>query len=128
MSQPMLRPALSTLPLPVLFNVALRGAMELGLVLALAYWGYHAGETRLTRFLLATAAPLLVFGFWGAVDFHQLGSAAEAVRLVQELALTALAAYALHVAGRPRAAWALAGVTALHHVLVYALGRRLLVG
>lgn len=106
--------------------LALRAGMELGIVLAFAVWGWHAGGTPLARAGFAALAPLLGFGFWGAVDFRGAGRAAEPLRLIQELAVTGLAAAALGAAGHPIWGWALAAGSAAYHVLVYALGQRLL--
>jgi len=110
----------------VTLNLALRALMELGIVLALGLWGYHAGTGVATRLLLAVVAPAIGFGFWGAVDFRFAGHLAEPLRLVQELAITALAASALGLAGHPVWGIALASLSLVHHTLVYALGRRLL--
>ncbi len=107
-------------------NLALRAVMELAIVLATGYWGYRTGATTASRVALAIAAPTLVFGFWGLVDFHQAGRAAEPLRLLQELLVTGLAAAALYVAGQRSFAVALAGLSIVHHTLVYALGNRLL--
>lgn len=102
-------------------NLALRGLMELGVVCGLAYWGYQAGGT-----LPAVAAPVVGFGFWGAVDFHQAGRAAEPIRLIQELAISGLAAASFYSGGRHVLGWGLATVSVVHHLLVYVSGNRLL--
>jgi hypothetical protein len=117
---------LTELSAPLQLNVALRALMELGIVLAFAMWGYHAGAAPATRVLLAGLAPLLGFGLWGAVDFRWAGRLGEPLRLLQELLLTALAAAALAAAGHPGWGWGLAAASATHHALVYALGQRLL--
>jgi predicted membrane protein len=108
------------------FNVALRGVMEAGIVAALAYWGYHTGQSTAAKVLLGIGAPLLVFGFWGLVDFRQAGRIAEPLRLVQELVVCGVAVVALAVAGQPALAWALGVIAVVQHALVYALGERLL--
>ena len=95
--------------------------MELGLVCGFASWGYHV-----QGLALAVAIPAVAFGFWGAVDFHRAGRAAEPMRLVQELVLSGLAAAGLYVAGSHALGWALATISLAHHVLVYATGHRLL--
>lgn len=115
-----MRPRLSTV------NLGLRGLMELGVVAGLAYWGYHIGASTPTKALFAVGAPILGFGFWGLVDFHQLGRWAEPVRLIQELLLSGLAAVALYVVGAHVLAVTLAVLSVVHHSLVYALGGRLL--
>lgn len=125
--EPTARPGAGVELTPMLtLDIALRVLMELGIVLALGLWGYHAGSGAATRLLLAVVAPVLGFGFWGAVDFRGAGRLAEPLRLAQELAVTGVAAAALALAGH--AAWGigLASLSLVHHTLVYALGRRLL--
>lgn len=102
-------------------NLTLRALTELGVVCGLAFWGYRTGGV-----LLAVAAPVVGFGFWGAVDFHQAGRAAEALRLIQELAVSGLAAVAIYVAGSHILGWTLASVSIVYHALVYATGNKLL--
>ena len=48
------------------FRVGLRGFMELGVVMAFAYWGIQARKSMLTKLLLGIFAPLIMFGFWGS--------------------------------------------------------------
>lgn len=107
-------------------NLFLRGLMELGIIVAFGYWGYQAGSSPVVRVGLAIAAPMLMFGFWSVVDFHQAGRLAEPLRLIQELVISGLAALALFASGRPTFGWALALVSILHHALVYLLGHRLI--
>ncbi len=107
-------------------NLALRAVMETGIVVGLAYWGYQTGSGTAVKIGLAVAAPVLVFGFWGAVDFRQVGQAAEGLRLVQELLVTGLVALALWTAGQHVLGVGMAAVSIGYHVLVYANGQRLL--
>jgi Protein of unknown function (DUF2568) len=107
-------------------NLALRALMELGIVVGFGYWGYRAGTTAPAKILMAIGAPVLIFSFWGFVDFHQAGRIAEALRLIQELAISGLAAIALYLAGQPILGWTLAVVSIVHHLMVYVLGERLL--
>jgi len=81
------------------FNVGVRALMELGIVVALGYWGYKTGNTTGIKMLLGIAAPLIGFGIWSLVDFRQAGSLAESLRLIQELVISGLAAFAWYVAG-----------------------------
>jgi hypothetical protein len=62
----------------------------------------------------------------GAVDFHQAGRLAEPLRLLQELAISGLAAAALYSAGQHLLGWALGLLSAGYHTLVYLQGGRLL--
>ena len=88
---------------------ALGVPMETGIVAVLAYPGYHTGTSTGTKIILAVVAPLLGFGFWGAVDFHQAGRLTEPLRRIRELAISGLAAVALYAAGQHILGWALAG-------------------
>lgn len=108
------------------FNLALRAIMELGIVLALAYWGFQTGNNLGMKILLGIIAPLLGFGFWGAIDFHQAGNMAEPLRLIEELIISGLAALALFVAGQHALGWTLGLISIVYHVLVYVSGGRLL--
>ncbi len=108
------------------FTLVLRAVMEAGVVAALAYWGYQTGSTTGTRILLAILAPLVGFGIWGLLDFHQFGRLAEPLRLLEELVISGMAAVALYAAGQHALGWALAGTSVAYHLLVYAQGDRLL--
>ncbi|NOH02728.1 MAG: YrdB family protein [Chloroflexi bacterium] len=107
-------------------NVGLRALMELGIVIALGYWGYSVGNSTAMKIFLAIAVPLIVFGFWGLVDFRNTGSLAEPLRLIQELVITGLAAVAWYVAGAQAWGWALGLLSIVHHILVYLFGGTLL--
>jgi hypothetical protein len=107
-------------------TLALRVLMEAGIVVGLAYWGAHTADTTGGRVALGILAPVIGFGLWGAVDFHQAGRLAEPLRLVQELLISGLAALALYAAGQHALGAALAALSMGYHALVYATGRRLL--
>lgn len=107
-------------------NLALRATMESAIVVGLAYWGYRSGTNAAAKTALAIGAPAVVFGVWGMVDFHQARRFAEPLRLLEELVISGVAAVALYVAGQPVLAWALAGLSIVYHVLVYAHGEKLL--
>ena len=117
------RPAMTAVELVTL---VLRVLMETWVVAGFAWWGYRIGHTPPSSVLLAIAAPVIGFGIWGAVDFHQLGRAAEPLRLVEELVLSGLAVVGLFVVGQHVLAVGLAVLSVVYHVLVYAQGSRLL--
>jgi len=108
------------------FTLALRVTMEAAIVAALAMWGYHAGPDTVSKLVLALAAPAIGLGVWGAVDFRQAGRFAEALRLVQELVISWLAALAWYAAGQHAPGAALVIVSLAYHGLVYLEGGRLL--
>lgn len=107
-------------------NLALRALMELGIVLALGYWGFQAGDSSGAKILLGIGAPLIGFGFWGLVDFRNAGPFAEPLRLIQELVISGAAAWALYSAGAQAWGWTLGAASIVHHALVYLLGGALL--
>ncbi len=109
-----------------LLILAMRAVMETGIVVGLAYWGWQTGSGALTKIGLALGAPLVGFGFWGLVDFHSAGRAAEALRLVQELLVSGLAAVALWSVGQPAPGFLLGLLSIFYHLFVYATGDRLL--
>jgi Protein of unknown function (DUF2568) len=106
--------------------LALRAVMETAIVLGLAYWGWQAGSSTIAKIGLAIGASIVGFGFWGLVDFHQVGRAAELLRLVEELVISGLVALAVWSAGLPVAGVLLALLSVVYHALVYATGGRLL--
>jgi Protein of unknown function (DUF2568) len=106
--------------------LTLRVVMEAGIVAALAYWGVHTGVSTSSKVILGISAPAVGFGFWGAVDFHQAGRLAEPLRLVQELAISLLAALAWYAAGGQVLGLSLGALSILYHALLYATGGRLL--
>ncbi|HKJ45665.1 MAG TPA: YrdB family protein [Balneolales bacterium] len=108
------------------FNLSLRGIMEAGIVLGLGFWGYQTGESTITRLIFSVLIPVMGFGFWGLIDFHQFGRYAEALRLVQELIISGLAAAALYTSGAHFSGLILGGISIIHHALVYPIGERLL--
>ncbi len=107
-------------------NLVLRVTMELGIVLAFGYWGFHTGKNESIKIILGISSPILIFGFWGLIDFHNAGSKAELLRLIQELILSGLAAAALIIAGQNVLGFTLAGLSIVHHSLVYILGDTLI--
>ncbi len=108
------------------FNLAIRGIMELGIVVALSFWGFHTGRNTLMKIILGVGSPAIVFGFWGLVDFRNAGNKAEYLRLIQEMVISGLAAVALYFAEQYILALFLALISVAHHILVYSLGETLL--
>jgi hypothetical protein len=106
-------------------NLMLRVVLEVGVVAAFAVWGVHAGHGAGTKVLLGIGAPVIGFGFWGAVDFHRARHG-EIMRLIQELIVSGVAAGALYAAGARSLGILLGALTIVYHTLVYASGARLL--
>ena len=109
-----------------LITLSLRVLLESTIIAAFAYWGSQSGSSITMRVLLAVGAPIIAFGFWGAVDFHQAGRYAEPLRLAQELLVSGVAATSLAVTGHSELAIAMVALALAYHGLVYAQGGRLL--
>jgi hypothetical protein len=89
--------------------------MEIGIVVSFAYWGYILGQTSLTRVLCAVVTPVVGFGLWGAVDFHQFGRISEALRLIEELIISGIASIVLY----ETELYIFAFISVVYHILVY---------
>lgn len=108
------------------FNLILRSIMEIGIVAGLGYWGFQAGYGTAVKIVLSISIPVIIFGFWGLVDFHKAGNFSEIFRLIQELMISGIAAVALYFAGQFTLGWILALISIIHHILVYLIGDILL--
>jgi hypothetical protein len=95
-------------------NLGLAFLLELGMLVALGYWGFHTGQGAAAQIALGLGAPILVAIFWG---IFMAPKAVWPVSAPLHLGLSALifglAALALASAGQP----ALAGVFAVVYVL-----------
>jgi hypothetical protein len=107
-------------------NLAVRFLLEIAALVAIGYWGFSQHDG-IWQFLLGLGLPLLAAAAWGIFavpgDRTRSGDAPVpvpgGVRLLLELALFALAAWALFDAGNTVLALILAVVTALHYALSY---------
>jgi drug/metabolite transporter (DMT)-like permease len=107
-------------------NLAVRFLLEIAALVAIGYWGFRE-HTGILQFLLGIGLPLLAAASWGIFavpgDRSRSGDAPVpvpgVVRLILELALFGLAAWALYDAGNPVLAFVLAGVTLVHYALSY---------
>ena len=104
-------------------NLALRFALEITGLLALAYWGWtqHAG---LARWLWSLGLPLLAAALWGTFRVpDDPGKAPVAVpgfaRLILELTYFAAAIWALFAANKDLWAYTFAGLLLFHYVISY---------
>src|SRR4051794_27452061 len=96
-------------------NLALRFALELAALAALAYWGFHTGRTAIADVVLGLGAPLLAAVVWGV---FAAPTSARRLRggglLAVQSAVFAAAAIGLAAAGQPVPAGAVARVRAGH--------------
>ncbi len=106
-------------------NLALRFLLELCMLAALAYWGYHIGDSLLMKLVLALGAPLVAAVVWGAfIAPRAWRRLTDPARLLLELVLWVAAALALAAAGQPTLAVLFAVVVAANLVLGMVWGQR----
>ena len=106
-------------------NLALRFLLELCMLAALAYWGYHAGDGLLMQLVLAVGAPLVAAVIWGLFIAPRASRRlADPARLLLELVLWVAAAVGLAAAGQPTLAAIFAVVVAVNLVLGMVWGQR----
>jgi uncharacterized protein DUF2568 len=83
-------------------NLALRFALELAALAALAYWGVHVGESPLADVALGVGAPLVAATVWGVWAAPRSERRLSGWRLTAvQLAVLGAGAAALIAAGRP---------------------------
>jgi uncharacterized protein DUF2568 len=100
-------------------NLGLAFILELAMLAAFVYWGFHTGSTTIVKILLGIGAPVLVATFWGAfmapnARRHLEGGA----YLVVKVLLFGLAVAALSLAGQVIGAIVLAVVFVINTVLL----------
>jgi hypothetical protein len=105
-------------------NLALAFFLELGVLAALGYWGFHTGQGVIARIALGIGIPLLAVVVWG------LFGAPKAVlpldgpwHLLLQVVFFGSAALALFAAGQRVAGVVFALVFALNTALVFAWGQ-----
>jgi hypothetical protein len=103
-------------------NLALAFFMELGVLVALGYWGFHTGAGTITKIILGIGAPVVAVVIWGL-----LGAPKSAWQLqgLWYLALSVVwfgsTALGLFVASQRNLGIVFALVFAVNQVLAYAL-------
>jgi hypothetical protein len=100
-------------------NLALAFLLELCLLGALAYWGFHVGRGPLTKTGLGIGAPLVMAIFWGILMAPKAPVQLPGpIHLALTLALFGLGVAALFAAGQPRLAVIFAVVVVLNQLLL----------
>ena len=106
-------------------TLTFRAILELSIVIAFGYWGFHFSNRDWVKIVFLFFFPIVGFGIWGAIDFHQFENA-ELFRLVEELIISLIASYGLYLSNQTLFSLFLASLTIIYHILVYSFGERLL--
>jgi hypothetical protein len=105
-------------------NLALRFALELCAIAALAFWGYETGGSTAASIVLGIAAPLAMIVVWGAfVAPKSRYSLPNNLKWILGLAILLLAAMALADAGSNFLAVVFGVVATINAVLMWLLDR-----
>ena len=106
-------------------NLGARFLLELGALAALAYWGWHTGNTTLTQLLLAVVTPLLAAIIWGRFIAPKAPHRLEdPVRVGVEIVFFGGATAALATAGAGTAAVVFGIAAAASLLLMFVFGQR----
>lgn len=108
-------------------NLAVRFLLEMAALIAIGYWGWQQSNSLLLKIGLAVGLPLIAAILWGtfnvANDPSRSGKAPIPIpgwlRLGLELALFAIATWALFAAGATVLGWIVGVVTVIHYLLSY---------
>ncbi|HKN93387.1 MAG TPA: YrdB family protein [Thermoleophilaceae bacterium] len=104
-------------------NLALRFALELCVLAAVAYWGSRVGASAFVNVVVAIAAPLAVAALWGMLLAPNANRRLDPpIRWALELAVLALGAAALVAVNAPLLGAALAVVAVANAVLLHSWG------
>jgi F0F1-type ATP synthase assembly protein I len=107
-------------------HLAIRFALELALLAAFAYWGWHLGDGGVLGGLLAVVLPAVGAAVWAI--FRTAGDTGQSrpvvaipgpMRLALELALIGLAAYGVWTSGSRAAAETVLTAFALHYAVTW---------
>ena len=105
-------------------NDVFRFLLEMSLLTALAYWGFH-GRDGAEQWVLGLGAPLLIAVIWGAVMSPKATwKARDPVRLPLEILIFGPGVAALADAGSGTLAVVFGALVAVHLALTFPLGQR----
>ena len=106
-------------------NLALAFLMELWLLFALGFWGFHTGTGIVAQIALGVGAPLLTAVVWGIFMAPRAAvKVSRPVHLALYVAIFGVGALALAVAGQPAQALIFAILAAVTKVVALAFERR----
>lgn len=94
--------------------------MELAALAAFGYWGFHIGNTLLTRIILGIGSPLITAIIWGMfASAKPIIRVSVLVSILIQLAIFGTAIIALYFAGQRKLAGVYSIVVLVEMVLTY---------
>ena len=101
-------------------NVLVRFLLELGMLAAVAYWGFSTHPSWIAKIILGVGLPLLIAVIWGLFVAPKATHPLSGVsRLVVEMALLGSGALALFASGKPGLAWAYTIILVINEILLF---------
>jgi hypothetical protein len=102
-----------------LINLGLAFLLELCMLVALGYWGFHTGQSTVAHIAVGVGAPVLAAIFWGLFMAPKaVWPVSTPLHLVFVVLIFGLAALALASAGQPVLAWVFGAVSMLNQVML----------
>lgn len=98
--------------------LAVRFALELGAIAALAYWGFKTGDGAVTKMVLGLGAPAVAIALWALFVSPKARYGGGITRAIFELVVFAAAVAALAAADKTGLAIAFAVIALADGVLV----------
>jgi hypothetical protein len=99
-------------------NILLSFLLELAMLIAIGYWGYHGSPNTLMKWALAIGLPLLVIFVWGMFFAPKSNRRLPAIPgSLLSLGLFLLAAFALYQSNQPTAGIILAIIAIVNRIL-----------
>ena len=101
-------------------NLALAFLLELCMLAALGYWGFHMGESSISRISLGLGAPLLAAIVWGIfLSPKATVKVPRVIKFILQVIVFGAAVAALFAADRPTWAWVFGLLVILNKILLY---------
>jgi hypothetical protein len=106
-------------------NLALRFFLEVGALVALGYWGFHAGSNNAAHWILAIGAPLFAAVVWGLfVAPRRRFEVSDAVWVLFQVVIFGAAIVGLAASGQTTIAAVFAVLLAINVTLMIAWHQR----
>jgi hypothetical protein len=101
-------------------NLVVSFFLELAMLVALSYAGFHTGKSNLLHWLVGLGTPIVIIAFWAIyMAPNASGRFSDPIRQIVSFILFELAALALYKSHQPKAALILATITVVNAILVY---------
>ena len=100
-------------------NLVLSFLLEIAMLAAFGYWGFHTGESLWLKLALGIGVPLVVFILWGLFLAPRAGYRADStLGVIMSLGLFYLAALALYQSNQPVLGTAMIVLALINRTLV----------